>query len=219
MSRKAYTTGIGPKRLAAAGQPAAVQALRLFRTGFSAADGYDLRKYDTWTPQRKAAVTRAAKELGTLLGTPDLRIVDKHRYKAANNAKIAATLAPGQRKAYRVHFIHDPTHGTRPIEFSKTGAALAGTGQPKTITGQVLRAASLRPLIGTARKEAGRGNPVFLTWQLWGSTFNMLPGYRVDKWSDITPIQLAFDAALEGLEGRYRADVASGGLYAALTWQ
>ena len=221
MSRKAYI-GKGPKSLAADARrnPAsAVQALRTFRGGFDASDGYDLRNYSAWPSQKKSAVTRALRELGEHLATPDLRILDKNRYGRTNNAKIKRGLSKGQSRKYKVHFINDPTHGTRPISFKGTAATIAGDGQPDTLTGRVDSAGALKQLAGDARKLAGRGNPVFLTWSLWGTDFNLLPGYRLDKWADIGPVAKSFTLAVANLPAHYQAEIAAGGLYAAMTWE
>ena len=203
MSRKAYA-GKGPKGLAAEARsnPAsAVQALRTFRHGFDAANGYDLRKYSTWPSQKKSAVTRALRELGEHLATPDLRILDKKRYSRKSNAKIRRGLAKDQNRKYKVHFVNDPTHGTRPVSVEGAAATFAGVDQPTTI------------------KLAGRGNPVFLTWSLWGTDFGLLPGYRIDKWKDIRPVAKSFKKAVENLPAHYQAAIAAGGLYAAMTWE
>lgn len=221
MSRKAYI-GKGPKGLAAdarSNPASAVQALRTFRGGFDAADGYDLRNYSAWPSQKKSAVTRALASLGEHLATPDLRILDKQRYGRTNNAKIKRGLSKGQNRKYKVHFINDPTHGTRPISFKGTAAVIAGAGQPQTLTGQVDSPGALKQLAGDARKLAGRGNPVFLTWTMWGTDFNLLPGYRIDKWKDIPPVVKSFRAALIPLAAHYKAEIAAGGLYAAMTWE
>ncbi len=205
--------------MAAAGTPAAVKALREFRGGFDAADGYDLRKIDTWTPQRRAAVTRAAADLGRQLSTPDLRVVNKSRYTAENNEKIASTLARDQSPAYRVHFVNDPTLGNRPIDVSGEGATIGGIDQPETITGKVFGSGDVGELAGTARKLAGQGNPVYLTWSLWGIDFDMLPGYQIDNWNDIAEVQKALTGAIRGLPDNYRRAVKGGGLYAAFTFE
>ena len=221
MSRKAYA-GKGPKGLAAEARsnPAsAVQALRTFRHGFDAANGYDLRKYSTWPSQKKSAVTRALRELGEHLATPDLRILDKKRYSRKSNAKIRRGLAKDQNRKYKVHFINDPTHGTRPVSVEGAAATFAGVDQPNTITGQVATPGDLKTLAGDARKLAGRGNPVFLTWSLWGTDFGLLPGYRIDKWKDIRPVAKSFKKAVENLPAHYQAAIAAGGLYAAMTWE
>jgi hypothetical protein len=108
----------------------AAKALREVAPGFSASDGFDLRRPEAWTASQKGKVTRYAKELARLTSAPFQTVAPRSK---ADLDAAQAYAAHDPRYKFRVAFVPevDPDQkvtitGEGEVELSLPGGATSG---------------------------------------------------------------------------------------------